>query len=99
MGCSLSARLVGVAMYRKKLLFAPQLFNPSVIALVAERNAYKRELEATIVALEELQADVAELKATILERQRADAALRDLYRERAIARAGAVERDPKVMLN
>ena len=37
--------------------------------------------------------------AVVLARHRADAELASLYRERAIARARAAERDPNAMLN
>ena len=39
------------------------------------------------------------LGAAVLARQRADAQLAALYRERDIARARATERDPNAMLN
>jgi len=54
----------------------------------------KRELAWTLQSLRELRADLAELRAAVLARQRADAELASLYRERAIARARAAERDP-----
>jgi len=40
-----------------------------------------------------------ELRAAVLARQKAEHALATLYRERAIARARAVERAPNAMLN
>jgi hypothetical protein len=46
-----------------------------------------------------MRAAYAELRAAVLARQHAEAELRELYRERAIARARAVERDPNAMLN
>ena len=63
-------------------------------SLIEERAALKRELAWTLQSLHELRADLAELKAAVLARQRVDAELADLYRERAIARARAAERDP-----
>ena len=47
----------------------------------------------------ELRAAFADLRAAVLARQRADDALAGLYRERAIPRAGAIERAPKAALN
>ena len=52
----------------------------------------RRELNATRAALDEL-------RAATLARQQAEAALAELYRERAIARARAAERDPALPLN
>jgi hypothetical protein len=47
----------------------------------------------------ELRATLQELRAATLARQHAQAELTSLYRERAIARARAAERDPNAMLN
>jgi len=47
----------------------------------------------------ELLSTVRELRAAVLARQQAEAELAGLYRERAIARARAAERDPNAMLN
>ena len=44
--------------------------------------------------MDEARAAMKELRAATLARQKAEADLRDLYRERAIARAHAAERDP-----
>jgi len=44
--------------------------------------------------LEETRAAFRELRATSLARQCAEAELRELYRERSIAQAKAVERNP-----
>ena len=49
--------------------------------------------------LAELRDALAELRAAVLARHKADDALAALYRERAIARAQAAERDPNAMLN
>ena len=40
-----------------------------------------------------------ELRAAVLAKQKAEADLRDLYREREIQRARAAERDPAALLN
>jgi hypothetical protein len=61
-------------------------------ALVAELAEVKRERD-------EFRAALAELRAAVTARWEAEARLVALYRERAIARARAVERDPKAMLN
>jgi hypothetical protein len=39
------------------------------------------------------------LRAAVLAKQKAEADLRDLYREREIQRARATERDPAALLN
>jgi hypothetical protein len=52
----------------------------------------RRELDATRAALDDL-------RAAVLARQRAEAELACLYRERAIARARAAERAPTMPLN
>ena len=67
-------------------------------SIVAERDALKRELEWTRQSLDELRTALAELRAAVLARQKADAELASLYRERAIARAQAAERDPAAPL-
>ena len=64
-----------------------------------QRDAYKRELELTIQQLAGLRDEVAELRAAVTARWEAEARLAELYRERELARARAVERDPKAMLN
>jgi hypothetical protein len=48
---------------------------------------------------DQVRADYAELRSTVLARQDAEAELAALYRERAIARARAAERDPALPLN
>jgi chromosome segregation ATPase len=63
-------------------------------ALVAEHDALKRELAETKRERDEFRAAMRELQAAILARQQAEAELAGLYRERAIARARAAERDP-----
>jgi hypothetical protein len=49
--------------------------------------------------LDETRAALNELRAATLGRQHAEAELRGLYRERAIQRARAAERDPAAALN
>jgi hypothetical protein len=61
-------------------------------AVVAELAEVKRERD-------EFRAALAELRAAVTARWEAEARLAALYRERAIARARAVERDPNAMLN
>src|SRR5262245_47339959 len=48
---------------------------------------------------DEFRAALAELRAAVTARWEAEARLANLYRERAIARAIAVERDPNAILN
>ena len=61
-------------------------------AVVAELAEVKRERD-------EFRAALAELRAAVTARWEAEARLVELYRERAIARARAVERDLSAMLN
>ena len=60
--------------------------------------ALKRQLAWTQQSVRELRDALRELRAAILARQRAEHELRELYRERAIARARAAERDPAARL-
>ena len=60
--------------------------------MVAELAEVKRERD-------EFRAALAELRAAVTARWEAEARLVELYRERAIARARAVERDLSAMLN
>jgi hypothetical protein len=68
-------------------------------AVVAERDRLRWELAQTKQSLHECRSALAELRAAVLARQRAEHALAELYQERAIARARAAERDPNTMLN
>jgi len=68
-------------------------------AAVESRDAYKAELEWTLRQLDEIRAEFAELKAVVLERNKAQDYVAELHRERAIQRARAAERDPNAMLN
>ena len=54
-------------------------------SVVAERDALKRELAWTRQSLDEIRAASAELRAAVLARQKAEAELASLYRERAIS--------------
>ena len=49
--------------------------------------------------LDACRAELEELRAAVLARQNAETELRELYRERAIQRARAAERDPAAPLN
>jgi hypothetical protein len=75
-------------------------------ALVDERDCLREQLEATRQslqdsndALREVTDALRELKAAVSARWAAEARLADLYREREIARASAIERDLSAMLN
>jgi hypothetical protein len=59
---------------------------------LTELNVLRRELAECRAALDELRAPT-------LARQKAEAELASLYRERSIQRARAVERDPNAALN
>ena len=69
-----------------------QLARAQYAAVVAELVEVKRERD-------ELRTCLRELQAAVQARWEAEARLAELYRERAIARARAVERHPKAMLN
>ena len=75
-------------------------------ALVDERDDLRFQLETTRQALQdsnnalrEVTQALRELKATIIARQEAERRVAELQREREIARASAVERDPNAALN
>jgi hypothetical protein len=68
-------------------------------AVVAERDSLKVELDWTKQALAQTLEALRELRAAVLARQKAEAELAALYRERAIARARTAQRDPAAPLN
>ena len=75
-------------------------------ALADERDHLRFELDVTrqslhecSEALRETRGALRELREAVTARWEAEAKLRELYREREIARASAVERDPSAMLN
>jgi len=83
-----------------------QLAREQHAAVVGERDLLRRqpeitrwELETTKQWLHEIRRTLQELRAAVLARNKAEDALRALYRERAIARAQAAVRDPNAMLN
>jgi len=74
--------------------------------LVAERASAEREVDRLRDEVEWLMRDrdrllgaLRELQAAVRARQKADAEVARLYRERDIVRAWAVERDPSAALN
>ena len=74
--------------------------------LVAERASAEREVDRLRDEVEWLMRDrdrllgaLRELQAAVRARQKADADVARLYRERDIARAWAVERDPAMLLH
>jgi hypothetical protein len=68
-------------------------------ALVTERDALREELRHVTAERDEFRRCSAELSAAITARWRAEERLASLYRERAIARARAAERDLGQPLN
>jgi hypothetical protein len=77
-----------------------------LVALIAERDALKRELVQTQHELASTRQNVHDLRGVVDEMlatrracEMAEADLRRLYRERAIARARAAGRDPALPLN
>jgi uncharacterized coiled-coil DUF342 family protein len=67
--------------------------------VVAERDALKRELAQIKAERDEFRACLRELSAAVTARWKAEARVAELHRERELARANAVERDPKVLLH
>jgi hypothetical protein len=76
-----------------------QLARQQFAALVSERDHLRWELAQTRKSLNETRDALIELRAAVLARQKAELELAALYRERAIARARAAERDPASLLN
>jgi hypothetical protein len=75
-------------------------------ALIDERDCLREQLDATRQslqdrndALREVTDALCELRAAITARWQAEARLAELYREREIARASAVERDQTTLLH
>jgi hypothetical protein len=64
-----------------------------------ERDALKRQLEWITRELREVSDALRELRMAVAARQKAEHALTERHRERAIARARAAERDPAAALN
>jgi hypothetical protein len=81
------------------VLLSLQVARKAFAAAVKSRDAYAAELEWTLRQLDEIRAEFAELKAVVLERNKAQDYVAELHRERAIQRARAAERDPNAMLN
>src|SRR5262245_8395136 len=93
-------RIGGSVMLRRvDMIRSLQLARQAYDDVCEQRDAYKRELELTMQQLAELRDEVAELRAAVLAKHKADDALAKLYRERAITCAQAAERDPNAMLN
>ena len=90
-------------MYNRKpplnLALSLQIARKAYYAAVERGDAYAAELERTTAALEEIRAAFMELKAVVLERNKAEDYVRELHRERAMQRAKAAERDPNARLN
>ena len=89
-GAYLSTRLVRTSCVESAALRNHAL--SSRLTSLKKRAEVKRERD-------EFRAALAELRAAVTARWEAEARLAELYRERAIARATAVERDPNAMLN
>jgi hypothetical protein len=76
-----------------------QLARKQFAALGAERDALRQELAETKRELEVVCAQLNELSAAVLERNRAYDNVRILRRERDIVRARHAERDPNQPLH
>ena len=99
-----SAELAEARMMRKIVVAA--LAQSARDMLVAERAFAEREVDRLRDEVEWLMRDrdrllgaLRELQSAVRARQKADAEVARLYRERDIARAWAVERDPSAALN
>jgi hypothetical protein len=68
-------------------------------ALAAERDRLREELQWMRQSRDEILGALQELRADVTARWQAEARLAEHYRERAIARANAAERDPNATLN
>jgi hypothetical protein len=66
--------------------------------VVAERDALLDQLNWTLDQLADLRDELRTLKAAVRARQAAEIELNALYRQRAIQRAEAAERDPAAPL-
>ena len=75
-----------------------QLARQEHAAVLAERDWLRWELSQTKKSLHETLAALRELQDAVLARQKAEAHLRELYRERDIQRAERAERDPAAPL-
>ena len=80
---------VEVMLYRygRKVIAAPPSFRRAYVSVVTERDVLRRDLA-------ECRESLRELKAAVEARWQAEARLADLYREHAIQRALAAQRDP-----
>jgi len=76
-----------------------QLAKQQFAAVLAERDSLRRELAETRRERDDMHAALRELRAASLARMKAEAELAAVYRERAIQRARAAERDPNAALN
>jgi hypothetical protein len=75
-----------------------ELAKRAYASVVEERDELLKQLYWHQNQLRELTETLRELKAIVLARQHAEAELAALYRERAIQRAKAAERDPAAPL-
>ena len=87
----------------RRLLYHPDAVRSLVAGMRADMHASHfetlTELNVLRRELAECRAALDELRAATLARQRAEAELAGLYRERELARARAAERDPAAPLN
>jgi len=89
----------------RRTLYSPQYVLGFANAL-AEARADLREMHVKHLGemadlrreLDQARGDLAELRDVVLSRQRAEQELASFYRERAIARARAAQRDPALPL-
>ena len=78
---------------------AIDVFNAERASAEREIGDLRDELARVTQDRDRLLAALRELQSAVRARQKADAAVARLYRERDIARAWAVERDPSAALN
>jgi len=78
---------------------AIDVFNAERVSAEREIDDLRGELARVTQDRDRLLAALRELLSVVRARQKADAEVARLYRERDIARAWAVERDPSAALN
>lgn len=83
----------------RKLVTSIELIVESNFELIAENNALRKELKWMLHSLEEVRSELAKLGAAVLARQQADQKVRELYRERDIAKANSANRGDGTLLH
>jgi hypothetical protein len=85
--------------YRRRVVHSWALAKQQFAAVVAERDSLREDLAVVRAQRDETLALLRELQAAIQNRWAAEERCRELYRERDLMRAQAVERDPAMPLH